>query len=230
LVYSLADRFYPTAVSYISKNVDLHDTAEQASARIGGVMNNDFDFQGTGKEVFWGEVFPSEHFVQIYDDDSGFMDTLEAFINDGLQADDGVVVIATPTHLSALETRLERYGLDLNEFRAQDRYIGLEAEQVLPRFMVNGWPDDARFKQVIADLITRARGEGRKVRAFGEMVAVLWARGDQGATVRLEHLWNNLCQTETFSLFCAYPRAGLTRDLSKSIREICAAHSRVLAA
>ena len=113
--------------------------------------------------------------------------------------------------------------------RAQDRYIGLEAEQVLERFMVNGWPDDARFEQVIAGLIKRARGEGRKVRAFGEMVALLWARGDQGATVRLEHLWNGLCQTDTFSLFCAYPRAGFTRDLSKSIREICAAHSRVLA-
>lgn len=125
--------------------------------------------------------------------------------------------------------RLERiYSRTVN--RAQDRYIGLEAEQVLERFMVNGWPDDARFEQVIADLITRARGEDRKVRAFGEMVAVLWARGDQAATVRLEHLWNGLCQADTFSLFCAYPRAGFTRDLSKSINEICAVHSRVLAA
>src|SRR5687768_6740408 len=28
-----------------------------------------------------------------------------------------------------------------------------------------------------------------KVRAFGELVASLWARGDQPATVRPEHLW-----------------------------------------
>ena len=192
-------------------------------------MNNGFDFQGTGKEVFWGEVFPSEHFVQIYDNDGVFMDMLEAFIKAGLQADDGVVVIAIPEHLRALETRLERYGVDLNEARAQDRYIGLEAEQFVERFMVNGWPDDERFKRNVADLITRARAQGRKVRAFGEMVAVLWARGDQAATVRLEHLWNDLCQADTFSLFCAYPRAGFTRDLSKSINEICAVHSRVLA-
>ena len=231
LVYSLAARFYPGAVSYISKSVDRYSLAEHETNRNRAApMNNGFDFQGTGKEVSWGEIFPSEHFVQIYDTDSVFMETLEGFIKDGLRADEGVVVIATPTHLRAVETRLEGYGLNLNEIRAQDRYIGLEAQRVVERFMVNGWPDDERFKQVVADVITRARGSGRKVRAFGEVVAILWARGNQAATVRLEHLWNDLCQLDTFSLFCAYPRAGFTRDLSKSINEICAAHSRVLAA
>jgi DcmR-like sensory protein len=231
LVYSLAARFYPGAVSYISKSVDRYNLAEhETTPNQATLVNNGFDFQATGKEVFWGEVFPSEHCVQIYDNDSVFMDTLEGFIKDGVRADEGVVVIATPAHLRALETRLEHYGLDLNEVRAQDRYIGLEAEQVVERSVVNRWLDDERFKQVVADVITRARGGGRKVRAFGEIAAILWARGNQAATVRLEHLWNDLCQAEMFSLFCAYPRAGFTRDFSKSINEICAAHSRVLAA
>jgi hypothetical protein len=117
---------------------------------------------------------------------------------------------------------------DLSNARAQDRYIPLEAEQVLERFMGKGWPDDKRFKQVVADLITRARGAGRKVRAFGEMVALLWARGDQAATVRLEHLWNDLCRAEAFSLFRAYPRAGFTRRASESITEICAVHAKII--
>jgi hypothetical protein len=62
------------------------------------------------------------------------------------------------------------------------------------------------------------------------MVAVLWAEGKSGATVRLEHLWHNLCRESKLSLFCAYPRAGFTRDAENAIREICSAHSRTLAA
>ena len=64
--------------------------------------------------------------------------------------------------------------------------------------------------------------------AAGEMVAILWARGHTGATVRLEHLWHRLCATESFTLFCAYPKIGFTQDGPASIREICAAHSAVV--
>jgi hypothetical protein len=96
--------------------------------------------------------------------------------------------------------------------------------------MVNGWPDDARFKAVIGEILDRARQGGREVRAFGEMVALLWAEGYCAATVRLEHLWQRICEDESFSLFCAYPKTGFTEDPIDSITRVCAAHSKVLAA
>jgi len=65
------------------------------------------------------------------------------------------------------------------------------------------------------------------VRAFGEMVAILWAQGHAAATVRLEHLWSKLCENERLPLFCAYPRAGFTTDQASGLRDLCAAHSRV---
>jgi len=191
-------------------------------------MPSDFDFQGTGKDVFWGEIFPSDHFVQIYDDETVFMDTLEGFIGGGLQSGDGVILISTDVHLNALELRLMQKGFNLEATRANDRYIALKAEEVLDRFIVKSWPDDKLFDNIVSELITRAKGDGRRVRAFGEMVAVLWARGDQAATVRLEHLWHQLCQRDEFSLFCAYPKAGFTRNVTESIKEICAMHSKVL--
>ena len=67
-----------------------------------------------------------------------------------------------------------------------------------------------------------------RVRAFGEMVAILWKRGHAGATVRLEHLWHEFCQTKAFCLFCAYPRAYFMQSAEESIAEICLAHSRVV--
>jgi hypothetical protein len=68
------------------------------------------------------------------------------------------------------------------------------------------------------------------MRVFGEMVALMWARGYCSVTVRLEHLWTEFCQKESFALFCAYPRTAFTEDPAQSIAHICATHSKVLAA
>ena len=181
----------------------------------------------TSANVFWGEISPCEHFVQIYEDDIAFLDTLEGFIGNGLQAGDSAIVIATEAHLDALEARLTAQGVDLTTARREDRYIDLDAELSLARFMVNGWPDDRLFVAFVTGILKRARRKGQRVRAFGEMVALLWARGDHAATVRLEHIWQKLCQAESFSLFCAYPKVGFTENASASINTLCAAHSKV---
>ncbi|MDB5761767.1 MAG: hypothetical protein JWQ21_762 [Herminiimonas sp.] len=181
-------------------------------------------------EVFWGELSACEHFVQIYNDDTAFMDTLESFIREGLLTGDAAIVIATESHLANLEARLIKNGIDVAAARLQDKYIPLIAEETLAKFMVNGWPNDGLFASTVMDLLARARRNGRKVRAFGEMVALLWAQGHSAATVRLEHLWNQLCSQQSFLLFCAYPRVGFTENASDSIAHVCTMHSKVIAA
>lgn len=191
-------------------------------------MRSTSTIHGTGAEVFWGEISPCEHLVQFYEADDAFVDTLEGFVGAGLAAGESAIVIATPTHLELLERRLEARGLDIAAARWTDQYIPLDAEQTLGFFMKDGWPSDESFFKLVRELLRRGKGEGRKVRAFGEMVAIMWARGEQGATVRLEHLWHQLCTSEGFPLLCAYPKVGFTQNVSTSLNEICAAHSRVL--
>jgi hypothetical protein len=179
-------------------------------------------------QVFWGEMSPCEHFVQIYQDDVVLMDALDGFIGGALGNRETAIVIATPAHLASLDRRLRAHGIDVDAATADDRYIALDAEDTLSLFMRNGWPDEELFVQVIQNLLERTRAAGRRVRAFGEMVALLWAQGHSGATVRLEHLWNSLCRGESFALFCAYPKSGFTQDAAISVQEICAAHSNVI--
>src|ERR1700752_4088002 len=100
------------------------------------------DHRGNARENFWGESSPCEHLVQIYQDDGVFLDSLEGFVAGGLRAGDGVVVIATAPHLTALEDRLRAAGIDLETASLTDQYIGLPAEQTLAKFMIRGWPDD----------------------------------------------------------------------------------------
>jgi hypothetical protein len=186
------------------------------------------DWQRSNAKIFWGEIAPCDHVVQIYEDDEVFLDMLAGFAGSGINAGDCVVVIATTPHLIALEERLQSLGVHVDSLIDNDRYIPLDAEKSLAKFMVNGWPDESRFTEFVMAVLERAHKHNRQVRAFGEMVAVLWAQGHNGATVQLEHLWNKFCEKDAFCLFCAYPKSGFTRDINDSIRHICGAHSKII--
>jgi hypothetical protein len=183
----------------------------------------------TSHHVFWGEIAPCEHVVQIYENDESFLDLLAGFVRGGVGSGEAVIVLATPPHIEALEQRLTTLGLDVKALTSASQYIAMDAEYVLSKFMVNGWPDENLFNFVVGELISQAKQNGRPVRAFGEMVALLWAKGMVGATVRLEQLWNKFCESEAFCLFCAYPKNGFTQDASESVVHICSAHSRMIA-
>ena len=179
--------------------------------------------------AFWGHLTEDEHAVQVYRDDRTLLDSLESFVASGLRSGESVIVIATAPHLHELEKRLRGGWHDLDRFRWEDRYIALLAQETLGRFMENGMPDEARFDRVVGEIVARARGGGRKLRAFGEMVGVLWAEGNKDAALRLEHLWDRIQARERFPLFCAYARSQLsTGNLESDIATICAAHSRVV--
>ena len=179
--------------------------------------------------AFWAELSACEHFVQVYEDDDAFLSTLSEFVFNGLNHGGAAVVIATEEHRRGLETRLASKGVDIPGYTRRQRYFALDAEQTLARFMVDGWPDDDLFTSVIQGILRQARGtEGRRVVAFGEMVALLWARGYTAATVRLEYLWKEICEKKFFQLFCAYPQIGFTEHPAASIARVCELHSKVL--
>jgi hypothetical protein len=179
--------------------------------------------------VFWGEIAPCEHVVQIYENDEVFLDLLGGFVIGGLKNGECVIVIATGSHLKSLNKRLEEQGINLIDIMLNDQYIPLDATDTLSKFMIGDWPDENLFYITVSDLIARAKKQKRQVRAFGEMVAILWAKGNEGATVRLEHLWNKFAESEAFSLFCAYPKSGFTQDANESLMHICGAHSKMIA-
>lgn len=139
---------------------------------------------------------------------------------------DGVIVIATPSTRTGLHARLQIKGIE-RDASPCDQLIMLDAAETLATFMTGAWPDEVLFRSSIAQLLEQAGCNLRPVRAFGEMVALLWADGQCGATVRLEYLWQRFCVDTNLSLLCAYPKSGFTSDASASIQTICKAHSHV---
>lgn len=181
-------------------------------------------------EIFWGEMHPCEHFVQIYGNDDIFLDSLASFVAAGMRADrEAAIILATQPHLDGLDERLRASGIDVDAARHRGLYVSRAADDLLPEIVVNGWPDRERFEGVIGGLIDQARAAaGGRVRAFGELVAILWSRGLYTATLELERLWSSMCEKKAFRLYCAYPKHALTKNPTESIREIHATHSLVL--
>ena len=173
---------------------------------------------------FWRGLHPGDHACHVYNDEAGLMDTLSGFVGGGLWAGESAIVIATDLHLIRLEEMLRQTGLDLAHFRSTDAYIPLSADVSLSKFMDGGWPDAERFEAFVAPTIARARRGGREVRAFGEMVALLWARGQHAATVRLEHLWSKALEKEKIRLVCGYSKSALARGNAEMVRQIDASH------
>jgi hypothetical protein len=171
-------------------------------------------------------IEPCDHVLHVYENDGVFLDTLEGFVSGGFRGGETVVVIATAPHLYALDYRLKAAGRDVDALRLHGQYITLDARDALDSFLVDGFPDDSLFAEHIIRLIETAQVGGKRVRAFGEMVALLWAEGSRGATLRLEQMWNTLCRENGLSLFCAYPRDA--DGEADNFDEIRALHSHVI--
>jgi hypothetical protein len=179
----------------------------------------------------WREATVTDHFVQFYRHDSHLIDEVAGFLAAGLRSVEGGVMIATQAHRQAIEERLEAEGIDLAAARARKQYVPLDAEEMLARFMVNRVPDEALFHHVVGGVVTRMVSAGFRVRAFGEMVALLWARGEQESALKLERLWNDLGKNRRFALLCAYPFAHFEDGKNaEGFRHVCEAHAAFIPA
>ncbi|MBW3595564.1 MAG: MEDS domain-containing protein [Actinobacteria bacterium] len=172
-----------------------------------------------------------DHVVQFYDSDEFLVASVREFLVRGLSAGEAAVLIATKAHRDSLAAALTTSGIDVGAMEADGAYVALDAAETLSKFMVDGSPDPHRFTDVIGRVLDGLTAEGRSIRAFGEMVALLWADGNVAAAIRLEELWNELAETHSFALFCAYPMEGFGDDASdQGFRDICDRHSHVVPA
>ena len=172
------------------------------------------------------------HSVHFYDDDSYFLGSLTTLIATALVEGDSAVIIATQEHRDGLAKRLKGRGLDLEAAVKTGRYCVLDAAETLSKFMVHGAPDPARFSAYMGYFLSSAqpaRTEGSPhLFLFGEMVALLSSEGNIEAAIKLEQLWNDLANTYTFDLHCAYSMKNFDNGgHSHAFRSICAEHSHV---
>jgi hypothetical protein len=175
----------------------------------------------------WSSVGPGAHAVQFYSNDGHLLDLLTRFVGTALIGLDAAVVIATKAHRDGLTRRLRARGFDVSVPRGEGRYLALDAPTTLAKFTRDGHLDRELFRQVIGEAIVAASAPGRRIAAFGEMVALLWAAGRHESAIQLEQFWNELAREHAFSLCCAYPIHGFGNRHAAPFMKICAQHTHV---
>jgi PAS domain S-box-containing protein len=170
-----------------------------------------------------------DHSVQFYDDDDHLADIVSTFLCAGFALGEPSVVIATERHRRVFCTRLSAAGFDVEEACRSGRLTTLDAGKTLSELSIDGRPDQERFRKVIGGLIAEtARAAGaNSVRAYGEMVDLLWKSEHRDFALRLEEMWNDLQRVQRFKLLCAYAMNGFYRDPA-GIHDLCRTHGSVL--
>jgi CheY-like chemotaxis protein len=146
------------------------------------------------------------HIVEFFRDPAQLIDNVGGFLAEGLAAGDGAVTVLIPTRRIALEHNLMRRGFDLMRLREEGRLLIADAAQTLELMMRDGQPHPILFTRAITPLVdevSAASATGR-VRAYGEMVDLLWQRGDESQALQLEDCWNRLLDGKPISLYCSY--------------------------
>jgi hypothetical protein len=171
---------------------------------------------------------PGEHAVHFYPHDDELARIVGGHIAAALEEGAAAVVIATDPHIRAFERELSAFGVDVEAARSGRRLTLLDASETLSKLTVDGGIDRRAFERVIGTVVHQAAEAGQPVRAYGEMVDLLWQAGDVTSAIRLETLWNELIEELQFSLLCAYQSEAMSDpEQEPGVREICRLHSSV---
>src|SRR3954471_17804400 len=84
----------------------------------------------------WEATGPRDHFVQFYRTDDYLIECLAGYVAKAIWSDERALVIATPEHRVALEGRLRVKNVDVASNTVSGKFVALDAQEILSRFMV----------------------------------------------------------------------------------------------
>lgn len=150
------------------------------------------------------------------------------FLQDGLDEGAGVVVFATPAHIDALSTELERLGTNVGERERAGQLTLKDAERAASTLLMDGALRVSRFEAVVVEEVHRVLTRFGSVRTYGEIVDVFAQASDFGAALEVERWWNELLANNDVRLLCGYEMASFASvESSGMFRHLCAEHDRI---
>jgi hypothetical protein len=170
----------------------------------------------------------TEHIVQLFDTTESLANVVSAFLNEGWQLGDHLLVVSKPLHWARTSERLESRGCPVAKATKDGRLVVLDAATTMAKIMRFGVADRQLFLDHIGALVGRLVAESTGVRIYGEMVELLAEEGDLYGAQLLERLWNELSERQPFTLLCGYSAAHFTGPHAlPALQAICNAHTRV---
>jgi hypothetical protein len=89
-----------------------------------------------------------------------------------------------------LNELMEGKGVAVEAAKRDGTYLFLEAEAVLEEVAAKGVTDGERLRGILEPAMQKAAQDERKIRLYGELVALIWSQGHRNGAMTLERLWS----------------------------------------
>lgn len=198
-----------SSLGQVKSTPGAHHLADGTAAGVGELWSGILSSAG-----------PRDHIVQLYQDQQFLNRAVCRFAAAAIANGEGVILVPTVAHWDAFRPRLESEGVDVKAAEQRGQLTIVDADDLLPAFMRDGMPDSPVFLGLAANVVSQARGDGRypKVRWWGEMVNLLWERGEVAASMHLEDQFDRLAHEQDIAIFCSFLMDNFDGDV----------HARVL--
>jgi hypothetical protein len=171
------------------------------------------------------------HDVQFYRTDAHLTSAVVNFLGEAVRAGQPIIVIATEAHRRAFADGLRAKGLDPDQYFSGRLAVWLDARETLSAFMEGGLPNRELFFATVGSVFERLLSKRYYlvIRAYGEMVDLLFKDGNAEAAVLVEQLWNELANQYQYSLLCGYAMDNFLHEAGVAgFRRVCDHHTRAL--
>lgn len=171
------------------------------------------------------------HDVQFYRSDDYLIDSVVRFLSDGIRAGQPIIVIATEAHRRSLVEGLQNRGLDPDRLYSGQLSVWLDARETLNAFMESSTPNRELFYATVGSVFERLveKRYYLVVRAYGEMVDLLYKDGNSEGAILVEQLWNELANHYKYSLLCGYCIDNFMHEAGiEGFKRVCDHHRAAL--
>ena len=168
------------------------------------------------------------HEAAFSSDETVLLNDYARFAENALRAGESLIVCHSKA--GQLPAMLEARGVDIDRAIKDGRYQAVDVPNCFLDFLVDGWPNEARFRDAATFLVMKAAraatSEHPRVAACGDGTSTLWREGRGDAAVRVEQLWDDLAIAYQLDIFCGFPMSP-GDEHTDIYHKMCAAHSAV---
>lgn len=177
------------------------------------------------------EAPAGRHFAQFHRDTAALTESAFVFLEAGLRDGHTLLIIAPTARVEQLFDRLATGKVHPQSLLDSGQLALMDSTPIIDQLVAPG-PNQgsgARFRGILAPVLSRLSPYGRGTRIYSEIANVLWDAGETAAAVRLEDLWNALASAHTFSLFCGYKLDTQSeQSYAAPLEELGRTHSDIL--
>ena len=150
------------------------------------------------------EAPAGRHFAQFHRDAETLTEAAFVFLESGLRHGNSLLIVAPSQRVEQMFDRLSSGKFHPKSLIDSGQLAVMDSTPIIEQLVTNGQTEWARFRGMLAPVLSRLGPRGHGTRIYGEIANTLWETGETEAAIRLEDLWNALSGAYRFALFCGY--------------------------